>query len=58
MQWYVDGMKKENASKGDKNMKTLILIVKLIDGYERHYRNEETGNIEIVFVERPSKRGK
>ena len=51
-------MKKENTSKGDKTMKTLILIVKLIDGYEMHYRNEERGIIEIVFVERPSKRGK
>jgi len=34
-------------------MKTLIMIVRLIDGYERHYRNEQTGKIEIVFVQRP-----
>lgn len=39
-------------------MKTLIKIVKLIDGYERHYRIEETGQILIVFVERPCMRVK
>ncbi len=33
--------------------KTLINIVKLIDGIELHYRIEETSQIEIVFIERP-----
>ena len=41
-------------------MKTLIMIVKLIDGYERHYRVEGTSKIEVEFVARPcmNKRGK
>lgn len=36
-------------------MKTLIKIVKLIDGYEQHYRVEGTSQIEIVFVAREGK---
>jgi hypothetical protein len=40
-------------------MKTLILIVKLVDGYERHYRDELTGKIEIEYIARPlTKRSK
>ena len=38
-------------------MKTLIKIVKLIDGYERHYRIEGTNSIEIEFIQRPCKKG-
>jgi hypothetical protein len=34
-------------------MLTLIMIVKLVNGYERHYRNEISGQIEVVFVARP-----
>lgn len=37
-------------------MKTLIKIVKLINGYERHYRVEGTSRIEIIFIARPCTR--
>ncbi len=32
---------------------TLINIVKVIGGYERHYRIEGTNKLKIVFVARP-----
>jgi hypothetical protein len=39
-------------------MLTLIKIVKLINGYERHYRIEGTNKLWIEFVERPISRVK
>lgn len=54
-------MERMNQSGGNKmnfKLETLINIVPVLGGYERHYRIEGSTNIKIVFVARPCmKRG-